>query len=94
MREFYAHKHRDSLDRLIVTRDICQQRVSDIEAEVPPAQMRQRAYARARARARAHTHTHTHTQVRSAEMRQSVVEEATRLQVYTPRVFALTRQES
>ena len=60
VREFYAHKHRDSLDRLIVTRDICQQRVSDIEAEVPPAQMRQRAYARARARARAHTHTHTH----------------------------------
>ena len=51
VREFYAHKHRDSLERLMVTRDICQQRVSDLEAEV-----------------------------RSAEMRQSVVEEATRLQ--------------
>ena len=34
MSEFYARKHKDNLNRLIVTRDICQQKVVELEEEV------------------------------------------------------------
>jgi hypothetical protein len=34
VKEFYARKHKDNLERLIVTRDICAQKVAELEAEV------------------------------------------------------------
>lgn len=38
--EFYAHKHKDNLERLIVTRDICQQKCNELEKEIQTASLR------------------------------------------------------
>ena len=43
MSEFYARKHKDNLNRLIVTRDICQQKVVELEEEVRTKKKKKRA---------------------------------------------------